>query len=189
MTDPVTLVSETLLSDAWTPLRQVTFEQRRRDGRIETLTREVYDRGNAAAVLPYDPERRMLLLARQFRLPPYLQGVEDGMIEACAGVLDGEDPETCVRREAEEELGYRLRGVEPVFAAFMSPGSVSEKVFGFLAPYGPQDRTGDGGGHPHEGEDIEVLELAYDDAFARLDAGEIADGKTIILLQALRLRG
>jgi nudix-type nucleoside diphosphatase (YffH/AdpP family) len=189
MTERVTIVSEELLSDGWTPLRQVTFDQRRSDGRVERLTREVYDRGDAATVLPYDPERRTVLLIRQFRLPPFLKGRREDLIEACAGVLDGDDSETCVRREAEEELGFRLARLEQVFCAYMSPGSVSEQVFGFLAPYSPADRVGDGGGHAAEGEDIEVLELSYEEAFARLEAGDIADGKTVILLQALRLRG
>lgn len=189
MSTAIHIISDELLSDGWTRLREVTFEQTRRDGRVERLSREVYERGDAAAVLPYDPDRRTVLLVRQFRLPPHLKEGAGGLIEACAGVLDEDEPEACARREAEEELGYHLTRLEPVFSAYMSPGSVSEKVFGFLAPYGAGDRKGLGGGHAQEGEDIEVLELAYDDAFARLDEGVIADGKTIILLQALRLRG
>jgi nudix-type nucleoside diphosphatase (YffH/AdpP family) len=182
------IISEELLANDWTPLRKITFEQVRGDGSTATLTREVYDRGNAATVLPYDPERKCVLLVEQLRLPSLLQGFSETLVEACAGLLDGEDAEACAWREAEEELGYRLGKLELVFNAFMSPGSVSERVAGFLARYSPGDRISAGGGHAQEGEDIKVLEISYEDAFGRLERGEIFDGKTLILLQALRLR-
>jgi nudix-type nucleoside diphosphatase (YffH/AdpP family) len=178
-----------ILSDGWTPLKRHSFAYRRRDGTWEQQDREVYHRTSAASVLPYDPDRGTVLLVRQFRLPVYLSGLPGPMIEACAGLLDGDDPETCIRREAEEELGFRLREVRRVFQAFMSPGSITEQVTFFVAPYALSDRIGDGGGEKHEGEDIEVLELTFSDAMAMMRAGEIIDGKAIMLLQHAALAG
>ena len=180
-------LTETLLSDAWAPLKKVEFDYRRRDGRWERQTREVYARGDAATVLPYDPQRGTVLLARQFRLPIRLHGQSGHIIEACAGLLEGDTPEACVRKEAQEELGLRLGEVEFLFHAFMSPGAITERVSFFAATYSPADRIGSGGGEAGEGEDIEVLEMTLEEAWRRVTTGEIQDGKTILLLQHRKL--
>ena len=187
--EPIHIRSVEVLSDDWAILKKFTFDYRRRDGSLETQVRQTYDRGHGAVILPYDPERGTVLLVRQFRLPAYVSGHPEPLIEACAGLLDRDDPETCIRREAEEELGYRLKATEQVFHVFMSPGSVTERLMFFTARYSPEDRVGRGGGDAHEGEDIEVLELALDEALAMIDRGEIIDGKTIMLLQHVKLRG
>jgi nudix-type nucleoside diphosphatase (YffH/AdpP family) len=187
--EPIHIRSVEVLSDDWAILKKFTFDYRRRDGSLETQVRQTYDRGHGAVILPYDPRRGTVLLVRQFRLPAYVSGHPEPLIEACAGLLDRDSPETCIRREAEEELGYRLGAVEQAFHAFMSPGSVTERLMFFTARYSPEDRIGRGGGDAHEGEDIEVLELALDEALAMIDGGRIIDGKTIMLLQHVRLRG
>lgn len=190
MTDePIRIRSVEVLSDDWAILKKFTFDYRRRDESLETQVRQTYDRGHGAVILPYDPERGTVLLVRQFRLPAYVSGHPEPLIEACAGLLDEDDPETCIRREAEEELGYRLKATEQVFHVFMSPGSVTERLMFFTARYSPSDRIGRGGGDAHEGEDIEVLELGLDEALAMIDGGRIVDGKTIMLLQHVKLRG
>ncbi|MEK6342497.1 MAG: NUDIX domain-containing protein [Curtobacterium sp.] len=177
-----------VVSNGWHVLRRTTLDVRRRDGRWDRQQRETYDRGNGATVLPHDPERDAVLLTRQFRWPAYVNGHPDGMlVEAAAGLLDEDDPETAVRREAAEELGIRLGALTKVFDAFMSPGSVTERVHGYVGAYTPADRVEDGGGVEDEGEDIEVLELPVDDALAMVDDGRISDGKTIMLLQWLAL--
>ena len=187
-TEQVKLQSVEVLSDHWYTLRKVTFDLRRRDGQWQTLSREAYDRGNGAALLLYDPRRRTVVLTRQFRLPAFLNGSVDGMlIETCAGLLDGDDPETCIRREAEEETGYRVRQPRKVFEAYMSPGSVTEKLHFFVAEYEPQDRIRTGGGLAHEGEDIEVIEMPLAEALAGIGSGVIEDGKTVMLLQHVAL--
>ena len=184
----VTIVGEELLSDNWYILKKITFERTARDGTPQRQTREVYDRGNGATILLYNDSRRTVVLTRQFRLPAFVNGHDGYLIEAAAGLLDDASPEERIRLEAEEETGYRIGAVASVFEAFMSPGSVTERLHFFMAPYAAADRVGAGGGLAEEGEDIEVLELGYDDAFARVASGEIADGKTIMLLQALELR-
>jgi nudix-type nucleoside diphosphatase (YffH/AdpP family) len=173
-----------VVSDGWHVLRRTTLDVRRRDGRWDRQQRETYDRGNGAAVLPHDPGRDTVLLTRQFRWPAYVNGHPDGMlVEAAAGLLDEDDPETAVRREAAEELGIRLGTLTKVFDAFMSPGSVTERVHGYVGAYTPADLVHAGGGLEDEGEDIEVLELPLDDALAMVADGRIVDGKTIMLLQ------
>ena len=184
----VKIIQETLLSDNWYILKKITFERTTSNGSSERQTREVYDRGNGATILLYDDARRTVVLTRQFRLPAFVNGHDGYLIEAAAGLLDDASPEERIRLEAEEETGYRIGAVASVFEAFMSPGSVTERLHFFMAPYAAADRVGAGGGLAEEGEDIEVLELGYDDAFARVASGEIADGKTIMLLQALELR-
>ena len=177
-----------VLSDAWSVLKRTTLDYRRRDGRWQTLTRETYDRGNGAAVLLYNRERGTVVLTRQFRFPAYANGHADGMpIEACAGLLDADDPDTAIRKEAEEETGYRIAAPTKVFEAYMSPGSVTEKLHFFVAEYDPGSRASGGGGLEADGEDIEVLELPLEEALALIEAGEIVDGKTIMLLQYARL--
>ncbi|MFC8594151.1 NUDIX domain-containing protein [Streptomyces atroolivaceus] len=179
-----------LTSQGWHVLRRTTLDYRRRDGRWDTQQRETYDRGNGAVVLPYDVERGLVLLTRQFRYPAYVNGHPDGMlIEAAAGLLDADDPSAAVRRESAEELGVTLGPLTRVLDAYMSPGSVTECLHFFAAPYTPADRTGDGGGLEEEGEDIEVIELPFAEALAMTRDGRIADGKTILLLQWAALDG
>jgi nudix-type nucleoside diphosphatase (YffH/AdpP family) len=173
-----------VLAAAWHVLRRTTLEVRSRDGRRRTQQRETYDRGNGATVLLYDAARRTVLLARQFRYPAYVNGHPDGMLlETAAGLLDDDDPATAIRREAAEELGVAIGDLEPVFEVYMSPGSVTERLHFYAAPYTPRTRTGTGGGVHADGEDIEVLDLAFDDAIAMTGNGRIADAKTIMLLQ------
>ncbi len=183
ISDRVRIKDERVLSDEHYVLKSVTFDYRRGDGAWQTLNREVFDRGNAATLLPYNLAARSVVLVRQFRLPPFLNGHDDFMIEAAAGMLDNETPENRIRAEAEEETGYRLHHVEKVFEAFMSPGSVTEKLHFFVAEYNSSMRVGDGGGLAHEGEDIEVLELPLDEALAMIRDGRIVDAKTIMLVQ------
>jgi nudix-type nucleoside diphosphatase (YffH/AdpP family) len=179
-----------LTSVGWHVLRRTTLDYRRRDGRWERQERETYDRGNGAVLLPYDVERDTVLLTRQFRYPAYVNDHPDGLlIEAAAGLLDDDDPVTAIRRESAEELGVSLAEVEHVFDAYMSPGSVTERLHFFAAAYTPDSRTGDGGGIAAEGEDIEVLELDFAEALAMTGDGRIVDGKTIMLLQWAALRG
>ncbi|WP_460799018.1 NUDIX domain-containing protein [Microbacterium sp. GXF0217] len=173
-----------LISDGWHVLRRTTLDYRRRDGSRSTLQRETYDRGDGATILLYDEQRATVLLTRQFRYPAYVNDHPDGMlIEAAAGLLDDDDPVTAIRREVAEELGVEVGPVAHVFTAYMSPGSVTEKVHFYAAPYSPGDRIGDGGGVASEGEDIEVVELSLDEALAMIRDGRIVDGKTIMLLQ------
>jgi len=190
MQDHVEVLKTEVLSDNWYVLRKVTFRLRKRDGSWETQSREAYDRGNGATILLYDSARRTVVLTRQFRLPTYVNGNASGMlIEACAGLLDADEPETCIAREAFEETGYEIRNPRKVMQAYMSPGSVTEILHFFVAEYSRAQRTSEGGGV--EEEDIEVMELSFDDALGRIASGEIRDGKTIMLLQyaALHLFG
>ena len=170
------------LSRRWADLKRYTLTYTRGDGRSETQFREVHDHGHGAAVLPYDSARGTVLLVRQFRLPVHLYGEAGDLIEACAGLLDGDAPEVCARREAGEELGYRVRNLRQVASAFMTPGAVTEHLTMFLADYSIADKAGDGGGAEHEGEDIEVLEMPFATAMKMLEQGHIRDAKTIMLL-------
>ena len=170
-------------SDEYYTLKSVRFEYRRANGEWQTQSREIFDRGNAATLLPYNLATRTVVLVRQFRYPPYVNGHDDLMIEAAAGMLDDASPETRIRAEAEEETGYRLGEVRKIFEAFMSPGAVTEKLHFFVAEYEASMRVGAGGGIADEGEDIEVLELPIDSALAMIADGRIADAKTIMLLQ------
>ncbi|HET7715615.1 MAG TPA: NUDIX domain-containing protein [Bauldia sp.] len=188
---PVRILETKLLADDWARLTKYTIDYRRRDGAHETQIRQVYDRGNGACILPFDPDRGTVLLVRQFRMPVWINtaGATSRLIEACAGLLDDLDPETAIRREAEEELGYRLGAITRILDAFMSPGSVSERLAFFTARYSPADRIYKGGGKEEEGEDIEVLELTLEEALRLIGIGEIVDAKTIILLWHLKLYG
>ncbi|MBK1685216.1 GDP-mannose pyrophosphatase NudK [Rhodoferax fermentans] len=184
----VRLLDAQVLSKDWYVLRKITFELRRRDGHWQRQSREAYDRGNGAALLLFDPRRSTVVLTRQFRLPTLINGNADGyLIEACAGLLDGDDPETCIRREAEEETGYQIRAPRKVFEAYMSPGSVTEKLHFFVADYRAEDRLHAGGGKADEGEDIEVIEMPLAEALDAIRSGQIQDGKTILLLQHVAL--
>lgn len=182
MTPMVEVVKTEVLSDNWYVLRKVTFNIRKRDGSLETHSREAYDRGNGATILLYDLARRTVILTRQFRLPTYVNGNASGMlIEACAGLLDRDDPERCITREVREETGFAIHDVRKVMHAYMSPGSVTEMLHFFVAEYSPTQRVANGGGV--EEEDIEVMELPFDEALRQMARGEIMDGKTIMLLQ------
>ena len=187
MEDRIRIRSVEVLSDEWAVLKKTTFDYRRNDGVWETQIRQTYDRGDGATILPYDAERGTILLVKQFRYPAYATGHREPLIEACAGLLDEDDPETCIRREAEEELGYRIRDIRRLYAPYMSPGSLTERLWFYVAEYRPADRISDGGGHPHEGEDIEVLEMTLDEALALISDGTIIDAKTIMLVQHLAL--
>lgn len=188
---PVRILEAKLLADDWATLTKYTIDYRRRDGGHETQIRQVYDRGNGACIIPFDPERGTVLLVRQFRMPVWVEsaGKQSRLVEACAGLLDDLDAETAIRREAEEELGYRLGSITRIFDLYMSPGSVSERIAFFTARYAPADRVFTGGGNEDEGEDIEVLEPTLDEALRMVRAGEIADGKTVVLLWHLKLYG
>lgn len=180
----VRIIESTLLCDDWSELRRTELELRAADGSWTRQTRETYDRGNGATILLYEPDALTVLLVRQFRYPAYVNGHPDGMLlETPAGLLDGDAPEAAIRREAEEETGVRVGEVTPLFELFMSPGSVTERVAFFAAPYRAADRVGDGGGVADEGEQIEVVELPLAEALAAVARGEIVDGKTIVLLQ------
>jgi nudix-type nucleoside diphosphatase (YffH/AdpP family) len=189
--DRVRIVDVKVLSDDWYVLKKVTFDYQRADGSWQRLSREAYDRGNGATLLLYEPERRTVVLTRQFRLPAFVNGHDGMLIEAPGGLLEAASPEERIRAEVEEETGYRVHAVRKVFEAFMSPGSVTEKLFFFVAEYTATAKVGDGGGIASEGEDIEVLELPIEEALAMVQRGEIVDGKTIMLLQyaALNLVG
>jgi nudix-type nucleoside diphosphatase (YffH/AdpP family) len=177
-------------SDGWHVLRRTTYDYRRRDGSWTTEHRETYDRGNGATILLYDPDRATVLLTRQFRYPAYVNDHPDGMLlETAAGLLDGEDPETAIRRETSEELGVSVGQLTHVYDVYMSPGSVTERLHFYAAPYSPKDQTGAGGGLIDDGEDIEALEVSIDTALAMVHDGRIADGKTIMLLQWAALEG
>jgi nudix-type nucleoside diphosphatase (YffH/AdpP family) len=190
MEELIRIVDVKLLSDDWYVLKKTSFDLKRRDGSWQRQSRETYDRGNGATILLYNRERGTVLLTRQFRFPTYVNGNADGMlIETCAGLLDTDDAATCIKRETEEETGYRIEQVRKVFEAYMSPGSVTERLYFFVGEYTPKDKVSEGGGEHHEGEDIEVLELALDAALAMVAAGEICDGKTILLLQHAKLAG
>jgi nudix-type nucleoside diphosphatase (YffH/AdpP family) len=183
ISDRIRVTNVRVLSDGRYTLTSTTFEWRRANGEWQTQQREVYDRGNAATVLPYNLAKRTVILVRQFRYPAFVNGYDDLLIEAPAGMLDDEAPEARIRAEAEEETGYRLHEVRKIFEAFASPGAVTEKLHFFVAEYDPQMRVGDGGGLAAEGEDIEVLELPIDQAVAMIGDGRIVDAKTIMLLQ------
>lgn len=173
-----------VLSDNWYTLRRVDFEYRSADGSWSSRQREAYDRGNGATVLLVDWNRETVVLTSQFRIPAYLNAHPDGMlIETPAGLLDDDDAETAIRREIEEETGYRVSEISHLFELYMSPGSVTERVSFFVAEYNPADRVADGGGVEAEGEEIEVVELPLDDALAQVAERVIVDGKTVLLLQ------
>jgi len=183
MAERVRIQKVEVLSDDWYVLKKTTFDYRRADGTWQRQTRETYDRGNGATILLYDVEQRTVVLTRQFRFPAFANGHDGLLIETPAGLLDGERAEERIKIETEEETGYRVRDVRKVFEAFMSPGSVTERVHFFVAEYTPQARVRGGGGVASEGEDIEVLEITIEEAVRRMHTGEIADGKTILLLQ------
>lgn len=186
----VRVIDQTTLSNDWFVLKKTSFEYRRTDGRWQLLHRETYDRGNGAALLLFHRGRNTVVLTRQFRFPAFVNGCADGLlVEACAGLLDNDDPLAAIRREAQEETGYAVREPRKVFEAYMSPGSVTEKLHFFVAEFEDADQVGRGGGDVAEGEDIEVMELPIDQAMEMIATGQIQDGKTIMLLQHASLVG
>lgn len=187
MNDRVRILNTEVLSNNWYILNKVTFEYLSNKGEWSKQSREAYDRGNGATILLYNIPLKTVILTRQFRLPTYINGNADGMlIETCAGLLDLDNPEDCIRKETEEETGFTLKDVRKVMEVYMSPGSVTELIYFFIAEYSTDMKTSDGGGLIGH-EDIEVLELPFNKALMMIDTGEIKDGKTIMLLQYLRL--
>lgn len=185
----ITILHTEILSDNWYTLNKVTYSVLKKDRTTETQSREAYDRGNGAVILLYNKLSNTVILTRQFRLPTYINGNPSGMlIEACAGLLDNDNPEDCIKRETEEETGYKISKVEKVFEAYMSPGSVTEILHFFIAEYSNEMKITDGGGLEEEGENIEVLELSFEESLTMIDTGKIKDAKTIMLLQHLRMK-
>lgn len=189
MIKDIQILNTEILSDNWYILNKVTYQFTKPDGTEQIQNREVYDRGNGATILLYNIAQQTIILTEQFRLPTYLNGNPSGMlIETCAGLLDKDNPEDCIKRETEEETGYKITDVCKVFEAYMSPGSVTEILYFFIAAYDNSMKVNDGGGLAHEEEHIEVLELPFAQALEMIETGEIKDGKTIMLLQHLRLK-
>lgn len=175
------------LSEQYYTLRLASFDYRRSDGQWQHQTRESYDLGDAAMVLPFDCARDKVLLIQQFRWPVFESGYPQLLIEVIAGKLDGDTPEVCVTREAMEEAGVAISNPRLISHCFTSPGAVKERASAFLADYDSTAARAKGGGHEHEGEDITVLEMSLDQALAMVASGEIVDMKTIMLLQAAKL--
>ena len=188
MIDNIKILDTKVLSDNWYVLRKITYEYSKKDGTKLTQSREAYDRGNGATILLYNKEQKTVILTRQFRLPTFVNGNETGMlIEACAGLLDKENAEVCIKRETEEETGYKITDVRKIFEAYMSPGSVTEILYFFIAEYSKEMKVSEGGGVEQEEENIEVLEFDIEKAMKMIESGEIKDGKTIMLLQHIKL--
>ncbi len=184
MNPKVKQVKTQILSNDWYTLNKVTFDYELRNGNWVSQSRECYDRGNGACILLYNATNKTVILVKQFRMPTYVNGNDNGMmIEACAGVLDGDDPVTCIIKETEEETGYQIKNVKKVFESYMSPGAVTEILHFFLAEYDDKMKIGDGGGLDTEHEDIEILEIDFTKAIQMIKSGEISDAKTIMLLQ------
>ena len=177
-----------ILSDNWYTLKKVTYDYQTSEGQWETQMREAYDRGNGATILLYNKDKKSVILTRQFRLPTFINGNDDGMmIEACAGLLDENNPEDCIRKETEEETGYKISKVQKIMEAYMSPGSVTEILYFFVAEYDEAMKVSEGGGLEEEQENIEVLEHSFEQAYQMIVNGEIKDAKTIMLLQYAKL--
>ena len=188
MSQKITLIKDKVLSDNYFVLRNITYDLTQRDGQVVQHKREVYDRGNGATVLLYNSQKQSVVLVRQFRIATWVNGNTDGMlIETCAGLLDDDEPEDCIRKEAIEETGYQVKNVRKVFQLYMSPGGVTEIVHFFIAEYDDSLRENAGGGV--EDEAIDVLELPFSQALEMIRRGEICDGKTVILLQYLQHSG
>jgi GDP-mannose pyrophosphatase NudK len=188
MNKNIKILKTEILSDNWYKLKRITYEYQKKDGAWQTQNREAYDRGNGATILLYNKEHGTVILTRQFRLPSYINGNESGMlIETCAGLLDKENPEDCIKRETEEETGYKIAAVRKIFEAYMSPGSVTEILYFFVAEYTKSMKINDGGGIAQEQEDIEVLEIPFEKALGMISTGQIKDAKTIMLLQYAKI--
>lgn len=189
MKERARILSREIVARGFGLLERLGVELRRRDGRFQTHAFEIYDTGDGAAILLYDPTRKTVVLVRQFRLPAWLKQGRDSLIEVCAGRLEGADPQTRIAREAEEETGFRVRHPRRLFEGYTSPGAFCEKLTFFVAEYAEADRIGAGGGLEHEGEDIEILEPTLDEALTMVERGEIIDAKTILLLHYAKLAG
>lgn len=188
MIKDVKILNTEILSDNWYILKKITYEYVKPNGEKLTQTREAYDRGNGATILLYNKAQQTVILTKQFRLPTFINGNNDGMmIEACAGLLDHDNPEDCIKRETEEETGYKVTAVQKIFEAYMSPGSVTEILHFFVAEYAKDMKVNEGGGVAGEEENIDVLELNIDEAIGKIANGEIKDAKTIMLLQYVKL--
>ena len=189
MNNRVKILDTVVLSDNWYVLRKIIYEYQKKDGSSQVQTREAYDRGNGATILLYNKAKQTVILTRQFRMPTYVNGNSDGMlIETCAGLLDKDNPEDCIRKETEEETGYKVTDIRKIFEVYMSPGSVTEMLYFFIAEYADNMKVNEGGGIEHEEEHIEVLEIEFQHALDMIENGEIKDAKTIMLLQYLRLK-
>lgn len=189
MNDKVRNLQTEILSDNWYTLKKISYEILKDDGSWVKETREAYDRGNGATIMLYNKEQKTIILTRQFRLPTYINGNESGfLIEACAGLLDNDNPEDCIRKEVQEETGYTVKDVQKVFEAYMSPGSVTEILHFFIAEYAKSMKTSIGGGLEDEQESVEVIELPFEQALQMMQRGEIRDAKTIMLLQFLQIQ-
>ncbi|MDR2274622.1 MAG: GDP-mannose pyrophosphatase NudK [Sphingobacterium sp.] len=185
----IEIVKTEILSDNWYTLKKITYQYTKADGTVQQQSREAYDRGNGAVILLYNTASQTVILTRQFRIPTYINGNESGMlIEACAGLLDQDSPQDCIRRETEEETGYQIKEAKKIFEAYMSPGSVTEILHFFIAEYTNNMKVSDGGGLEEEEENIEILEIKIQDALYMIESGEIKDGKTIMLLQYIKLK-
>ena len=188
MIEKVNIVKSEILSDHWYTLKKITYEYLKKDGSWQTQSREAYDRGDGAVILLYNAEHKTVILTRQFRLPTFINGNSTGLlIEACAGLLDKDNPEDCIKRETEEETGYKITAVRKIFEAYMSPGSVTEILYFFIAEYTALMKVHEGGGLEQEQENIEVLEMPVEKAMHMIEHGEIKDAKTIMLLQYVKL--
>ena len=189
MNDRIKNVKTEILCKNWHTLKKVTFEYLQEDGTYQTQSREAYDRGNGATILLYNKQQKSVILTKQFRMPTYINGNKDGMmIEACAGLLDNDNPQDCAKRETEEETGYKINAIKKVFEAYMSPGSVTEILYFFVAEYAKEMKVNEGGGLASEHEEIEVMEMSFEEALHKIETGEIKDAKTIMLIQYLRLK-
>ncbi|GAA5024603.1 hypothetical protein GCM10011506_08340 [Marivirga lumbricoides] len=189
MFNPSVKITKTeILSDNWYTLKKIFYDIQNSQGEWETQTREAYDRGNGATILLYNAQTKKIILTRQFRLPTFINGNETGMmVEACAGLLDENNAEDAIRKETEEETGYKVSNVKKIFQAYMSPGSVTEIIHFFIAEYDKSMKIGEGGGLDEEQENIEVLEWDFEQAYSKIATGEINDGKTIMLLQYAKI--
>jgi nudix-type nucleoside diphosphatase (YffH/AdpP family) len=184
----INILKTEVLSDNWYTLRKITYQSTNPNGETIVQDREAYDRGNGSTILLYNKVNQTVILTRQFRMPTYLNGNEDGyLIECCAGLLDKDNPEECIKRETEEETGYKVSDVKKVFEAYMSPGSVTEILYFFIAEYSQEMKVSEGGGVEEESENIEVLEIPFQQALDMISSGEIKDAKTIMLLQYVQI--
>lgn len=188
MNPKIKITKNEILSDNWYTLRKITYDYQINEGEWETQYREAYDKGNGATILLYNKSNKTVILTRQLRIPTYLNGNETGMmIEACAGLLETENAEDCIKRETEEETGYQIHQVQKIFEAYMSPGSVTEIMYFFVGEYSNEMKVSEGGGLDEEQENIEVLEMSFEKALLMIASGEIKDAKTILLLQYAKI--
>lgn len=184
MTDKITVTKTEILSKQKHTLKKISFERQNNHGVLQQKTNEVYDMGNAATALLYNPEQNTVILTKQFRFPSYINNNKTGtLIEACAGKIEDESPEECIKREIEEETGYKVASVKKIFEAYTSPGTITELLYFFIADYNDSMKVSDGGGLKEEKEDVEVIEISFDNAIKMIETGEIKDAKTIMLLQ------